>query len=470
MILRSLNFKKNKIKIVLIFTCLFFTLSSKSILSSENIFGLHLTQTQDLYSAKDIINSGGGDWGWLTIVIRTDQLDYYTWQNFFDNCRQHHLIPIIRLATYSDNGNWKIPVQSDIDNLANFLNSLNWPTKTQYVSLFNETNHGQEWGGSVDVKNYVDISIYASQKLKSLNPNFFILNGALDLASPDATPDYLSAKSFYQQVYQYRPEFFDHIDGLASHSYPNHGFIGTPNDTGQHSILGYQWELETIQKMGVNKNFPVFITETGWPHREGISQKNNFYTTKTTSQFLLNSYQIWSTDKRIKAVTPFIYNYPHPPFDHFSWLDKNEQLYPEYQIIIDAPKSTNSPEQITAYQVYKSQIPFLIFANHQYSGQISLKNTGQSIWGETNFCLQSNTSPSVDITEICTNTSDRISPSQIKIFPFKFKIKPGTQKNVSLSWEGLPPIEINLISESPILYHPKFNLWTNIKNFFSKLI
>lgn len=466
--MKILNFKKNKIKIVLIFAYLFFIFSSKSILASENIFGLHLTQTQDLYSAKDIINSSGGDWGWATIVIRTDQLDYRTWQDFFDNCRRYHIIPIIRLATHSDNGNWKIPTQSDIDNLASFLNSLNWPTKARHIILFNEINHGQEWGGEVSVKNYVDISLYAANKFKSLNPNFFILSGALDLATPDAMPKFLSAKSFYRQIYDYQPDFFDYIDGLASHSYPNHGFVGKPYHTGQHSILGYQWELETIKKMGVNKDFPVFITETGWPHQEGINRKNNFYTTKTTSQFLLTAYQIWSADNRVKAVTPFIYNYPQSPFDHFSWLDQNEQLYPEYQKIIDAPKLTNSPEQITSYELYKSQIPFLIFADHEYSGQISLKNTGQSVWGEVNFCLQPTTSSSADITEICTDTSDKIYPGQIKIFPFKFNIHPNISKNISLSWENLPPIEINPLSETPALYHPKFNLWTNIKNFFTK--
>ncbi|HNZ84546.1 MAG TPA: hypothetical protein PKZ29_01435 [Candidatus Woesebacteria bacterium] len=456
-------------KILFLILFLFFGLIfNKSILASSNIFGLHLTQTQDIHSAKDVINSNGGDWGWVILVIRTDQLDYRTWQDFFDNCRKYHIIPIIRLATYSDQGNWKIPNPSDIDNLANFLNSLNWPIKTQYVSLFNEVNHGQEWGGQVDVNSYVDLSIYASTKFKSLNSNFFILNGALDLAAPNSMPKFLSAKSFYEQIYSYKPEFFDSIDGLASHSYPNHGFVGKPYHTGQHSILGYQWELETIKKMGVTKDFPVFITETGWPHREGINQKNNFFTTKTTSQFLLDAYQVWSTDNRIQAVTPFIFNYPHPPFDHFSWLDQDEQLYPEYQKVIDAAKSTNSPAQITQYQLYRNQIPFLIFANHEYSGQISLKNTGQSIWGETNFCLQPTVSESVDVTQICTNPSDKIHPGQIKIFPFKFKIKNNISQNISLSWEGLPETEINLFSENSTIYHPKINLWSKLKNLFSK--
>ena len=118
---------------------LLFTLKSNPILASErNIFGLHLTQTADLDSAKNIINSSGGDWGYVTVVIRTDQLDKNTWQEFFDNCRKYHIIPIIRLATIMENNFWKIPSESDIDNLANLLNSLNWPMIPKYIMPFNE--------------------------------------------------------------------------------------------------------------------------------------------------------------------------------------------------------------------------------------------------------------------------------------------------------------------------------------------
>lgn len=462
------NLRKNKFKTILTFICLFFIFSTSSILASDNLFGLHLTQTQDLLSAKDIINSNGGDWGWVTLVIRPDQLDFQTWQNFFDNCRKYHLIPIIRLANIPDGDNWKIPQNSDIDILASFLNSLNWPTKTQYVILFNEINHGQEWGGEVNIKNYVNISIYASQKFKSLNPNFFILGSALDLAAPDKLPNFLSAKSVYQEIYNYNPSYFYNLDGIASHSYPNHGFIGKPIETGQHSIQGYSWELEFIKNLGVQKEFPVFITETGWPHKEGINKKNNFYTTTTTSQFLLDAYNIWSQDSRVKAVTPFIYNYPNTPFDHFSWLDENEQLYPEYQKIVNSPKNKNQPEQITQYELYKNQLPFLIFTNHEYNGQISLKNTGQSIWGETQVCLKPVVSDNVEITEVCTNESDRIYPNQIKIFSFKFKIKDSNSKKITISWDNLPSTEITLFSEEASIYHPTFNLIDKIKSFFTK--
>jgi hypothetical protein len=446
----------------------FWLISNKPILASSNIFGLHLTQPDDLISAKNIINSSGGDWGWVTIVIRLDQLDINMWQDFFDNCRQYHLIPIIRLATIADGENWKIPSLSDIDRLTSFLNSLNWPTKIQHVILFNEINHGQEWGGKVDIKKYVDLSIYTSQKLKNYNSNFFILGSALDLASPENPPSYKSAPNVYQEIFTYNPQYFDYIDGIASHSYPNHGFLGTPKDTGQHSILGYLWELDFIKKLGIKKEFPIFITETGWPHREGLGGRNNFYTTKTTSQFLVDAYSIWSKDEKVRAVTPFTYNYPQLPFDHFSWLDQKEQLYPEYQKLIDLKKTTNQPEQTTKYEIYGIHLPFLIFSNHQYSGQISLKNIGQSIWGETKFCINPTVNPKVEISPLCITQNDRIKPNQIKIFNYNFKITDTNSKQIKISWENLPETEVTLLSENTAIYHQRFNLINRIKSFLTK--
>ena len=457
---------KNFFTIILILLLGIF--SSKPILASDNIFGLHLTQPEDLLTAKNIINSNGGDWGWVTIVIRLDQLDKKMWQDFFDNCRQYHLIPIVRLATIADGQNWKVPSYSDIDKLTSFLNSLNWPTLTQHVILFNEINHGQEWGGEVNIKNYVDISIYASQKLKSHNSNFFVLGGALDLASPENPPDYKSANSVYQEIFTYNPNYFEHLDGIASHSYPNHGFLGTPKDTGQHSILGYLWELDYIKKLGVKKEFPIFITETGWPHQEGISKKNTYYTTKTTSQFLLDAYSIWSQDKKVKAVTPFTFNYPQTPFDHFSWLDQEELLFPEYQKLIDLNKLANKPEQITKYELYGIHLPFLIFANHQYTGQISLKNTGQSIWGENQFCINPTVDSTIEISPLCVNQNDKIKPGQIKIFSFQLKIVDTQSKQIKISWENLPQTEISLLSDSTPIYHARFNLIERIKSFLTK--
>ncbi len=450
---------------LLIFTA--FSLPSQAY-GQDNIFGLHLTQFSDLQSASGIINSSNGDWGWATIVIRLDLMDKNAWQNFFDQCRQQHIIPIVRIATIMDQDSWRRPQNSEMDQIASFLNSLNWPTQTQHVILFNEINHASEWGGEVDINSYVDSFVYTAQKLKSLNPNFFILGPGLDLASPEKVPEFKSAQNVYQEIYNYNPEYFNLIDGLASHSYPNHGYVGKPSDSGQHSIRGYQWELQYIKSLGIDKNYPVFITETGWPHRQGIKNNNGFYTATTTADLLTKAYEIWSKDPNIKAVTPFIYNYPYEPFDHFSWVDKSETLYPEYQVLVDMIKPKNTPSQITSYQLNHLKLPLLLLHNNEYQGRISLKNTGQSIWGETKFCLEPNVSANITTTEICFGGKNT-PPNQSEEITFKFTINDTPADQSFIGWDNLPTTQIEPVILKGQLYRPKTGIKDKIMQTFQNI-
>ncbi|MEK7527804.1 MAG: hypothetical protein AAB574_02190 [Patescibacteria group bacterium] len=453
-----------------LFFLLLIAKSNPILASDRSIFGLHLSQTSDITSAKNIINSNGGDWGYITIVLRTDQFNRQMWQDFFDNCRLFHLTPIIRLATIMEKDYWKRPSFSDVDNLINFLTSLNWPHSRQYVSLFNEPNQGKEWGGGVDAKNYAEISIYAAKRLKESNPNFFVLSGGLDLAAPQKAPNFESAGSFYQQIHQYKPEFFDLIDALASHSYPNHGFVGLPTDNGQHSIRGYQWELSFLKNLGVKKELPVFITETGWPHREGETRNNSFYTSKTASKLLLTALDIWQKDPRVLAVTPFIFNFPYPPFDHFSWLQKNETIYPEYQIIVDTPKSKNSINQINGVRVKTINLPLIIFAGTKYASTLELENTGQAIWGETTFCLNPSPSPNITLTPLCLDQTRHVLPGHSIKISFDFQINtPNLSLENFLSWDKLPRYNLSPFSPNSRLYHPQSDFWEKITQFFQRL-
>jgi hypothetical protein len=435
---------------------------------SKNIFGLHLTQTGDIDSASKIINSSGGDWGYLTIVIRLDQLNHQTWQEFFDKCRKYHLIPIVRLASIMEKDHWKRPERSDIDSLASFLNSLNWPTKDQHIILFNEINHASEWGGSTDINSFADIAIYTSQKLKQLNSNFIILSSPLDLAAPDKGTEYMSASSVYKEIYKLRPEYFDHIDALASHSYPNHGYVGLPTDTGQHSIRGYIWEQKFINSLGVGKTYPVYITETGWPHREGESKNNQYYTADTTANLLIKALKIWQNDSQIVAVTPFIYNFPHPPFDHFSWLNKDEKLIPAYQKIIELSKEKNIPAQNNSYEIISNRLPFIILTDTEYLGEITLKNTGQAIWGETSFCLAPDSTTNVVVEQICTSGT-KVYPNDTEKFAYKFSINRNTPESSDksfISWKNLPPLEITPLNGAGTIYSPKTTIKQKIIQYF----
>jgi len=409
---------------------------------ATNIFGLHISDTSDIEKVAPIINSSGGDWGYATVVIRADLLNKQMWQEFFDQCRILHITPIVRLATIMENNYWKKPEYSDIDTMTSFLDSLNWPQQKQIVTLFNEPNHGSEWGGSVDVKNFADMSVYAAQRLKSLSPNYYILSTGLDLAAPSKLPDYESAANFYQQIIAYKPNYFDNIDALAHHYYPN------------NSSRNYIWELNLLKKLGIKKELPIYITETGFNNK------------KTAGKILINNLNNWSKDKRIIAVTPFIFNYPYPPFDQFSWLDRVGNLNFEYKKVVDLPKQKNTVIQLNSYKVIFTHLPFIIFPDTVYHTFIELQNTSQSIWGETQFCLQATSSENITLSDLCVDPVIKTLPNQTQKIPFNFEIKSASSSSY-ISWETLPQYDLSLLSPNSTIYHPKTSVWDLIKEWWS---
>jgi len=373
-----------------IFYLLFFILPAPVFAAdrSNNKYGIHLAQPhlEDFERVKDLVNTEGGDWGYVTLVMEEKDRNRGKWQEIFDRMRELHLIPIIRLATYPEGENWHRPGKDDAESWANFLDSLNWVVKNRYVVLFNEPNHGSEWGGEVDAKNYGEVGLAFSQKLKAKNKDFFIMLAGLDASAPQSLPVYEDEETFLENVVgdgSSVPEIgggktpplhlFDFIDGWASHSYPNPGFIGSPYDYGRRSIRGYEWELNLLKNLGVDKNLPVFITETGW---DGIKLDRDL----VANYYRLAFNDVWNNDDRIMAVTPFVLDYQGEPFLNFSWKKyQSGEFYPQYHTIQALPKTKGSPEQIDKGQIDFEAPQELITASN-YHFRIKLKNTGQSIW------------------------------------------------------------------------------------------
>ena len=106
----------------------------------NNKFGIHLAvpSEQDLQAAAALVNSNGGDWGYVTVVMEENDRDLGKWQGIFDRMRELHLIPIVRLATSPEGDHWRRPSADEAQIWAEFLNSLNWVVKNRYVVLFNE--------------------------------------------------------------------------------------------------------------------------------------------------------------------------------------------------------------------------------------------------------------------------------------------------------------------------------------------
>ncbi len=367
--------------------------------NSNNKFGIHLAQPNidEFSKVKELVNSNGGDWGYVTLIIQENDRDKDKWQNIFNHLRQDHLIPIVRLATQPEGENWRRPETKDAQGWVDFLDSLNWVVKNRYVILFNEPNHGSEWGGEVDEKSYAEVTLEFAKKLKEKNPDFFIMLAGFDASAPSWIPgmedeeifikkmltDSVSDKKNYP-VSSTPVNIFDYIDGLASHSYPNPGFSGSPYATGRGTVRTYEWELGVLKELGVTKELPVFITETGWKRGDEKTVADNFQTTFD---------QIWGPDSRVMAVTPFVLDYQGGPFLEFSWKKFNSQdFYQQYFTVQSMSKIKGEPEQIEKGWINFS-LPTDLVVQSTYHFKVKLNNLGQAVW-DKNYDYQLNQSES----------------------------------------------------------------------------
>ena len=452
---------------ILSFLCLLFPKSTQAQYSA-NKFGIHILEPADLEKAEELVNSSGGDWGWVTTVIRDDDLNIDKWQSFMDNCREKHLIPLVRIATHLEGDCWAKPKEEDSEKWVNFLNSLNWPVATQYVIVFNEPNQAKEWGGELSPGEYARILFKFSKDLHAKNKNFKVLNAGLDLAAPNSksTQD---ALYFLREMKSEIPDIFEAIDGWSSHSYPNHGYLGKPWESGKTSIRGYSWELSFLKNtLGVDKDLPVFITETGWPKKSSLQKKNLYYDSNITAEYIKYAFEnVWLNDSRVVAITPFVLNYPDSLFADFSWLDMQGSPYPQFDTVKTIAKSYLWPPQDTKIEVLKILLPPFLPANTLFVGKITLKNTGQSIWGEEEFKeIPSQTQGNISLSTLIVPQSTKIKPGE-KI-TLEFGVLSSSQSGeFKITWEGLPEYNLRVTPES-FLNVAKFTLWQKIISFFRK--
>lgn len=310
----------------------------------NNKFGIHILFPEEVKQASELINTNGGDWGYVTIPIKSTDKDIEKWQKFMDESRKYHVIPLIRLATEGDYFNtavWEKPKYSDITDFANFLNSLDWPTTNRYVIVYNEVNRADEWGGQVNPQEYAELLSFSADEFKKKNPNFFIISAGLDNGA-DNVPGYMNQYTYLQEMNRTVPGVFDKIDGLSSHSYPNPGFMTPPNIETPKSIFSFRYEQGLVEDF-CGRKLPVFITETGWTG-EKISDK-------TIADYFTQAYtNIWS-DESIVAVTPFLLKAGAPPFSQFSLIAQDNSETLRHKAIKNCQKVKGEPILTTVRKV-----------------------------------------------------------------------------------------------------------------------
>lgn len=335
--------KKSMKKLLLILLCFTFLSFVPKVQAVEdplskpnNKVGIHILFDSELDDAAKLVNTSGGDWGYVLIPIQSGDKDLVKWQAFMDKAREKHLVPIVRLATEGDYFNtnvWRRPQETDIIDFANFLNSLNWPTKNRYVVIFNEVNRGDEWGGDADPAYYAQLLSYSVTVFKTLNPDFFIISSGMDNAAPNKGTEFINEYSYLEEMNSAVPGIFNQIDGVASHSYPNPGFSQPPSVKTQESIASFNYERSLISKM-TSKKLPIFITETGWSSNSVSDDERATYYKQAFSS-------VWN-DPDIVTVIPFLLR-ASGPFGQFSFLTDTNQATKQYTAIKDMPKIKGEP-------------------------------------------------------------------------------------------------------------------------------
>lgn len=344
----------------------------------NNRFGIHLADISDLSDAGKLVNSNGGDWGYVTIVITEGERNTSQWNAVFNQMRRKHIIPLIRIATRIVKDMWTVPDENEADKWVAFFESLNWPVENRYIILYNEPNHAKEWGGNIDPAGYAKTVVDFAHALTTANDAYFILPAGLD-ASANSSRQTMDVRDFLRQAVIAEPQFLSVLDGWTSHSYPNPGFSASPSGWGQGSIRSFEWELNVLKEFNVNKNLPVFITETGWSHNISVSSPGRLSTDLVARYIQTAAQGVW-LDTRIVAVTPFVFSYLSYPFDQFSWKKLgSDEFYPQYYTYKSLSKITGYPKQFHQFTLNSAIMPENLVVDSTYTFTGSLKNTGQSI-------------------------------------------------------------------------------------------
>ncbi len=306
----------------------------------NNKFGIYVyAEVADYFElAQNLVNSKGGQWGYVLIPYNLGDYDKEKWTRVFEQLNAKKLIPVVQLwnLDYDD-------YEEETKKTAEFLNSFIWPIKYRYIAIYNEPNSADFWYGRVAPDEYAKVMSYTIDVFKNENSDFFMMNAGFNTSAANDSKN-MDAFDYMKEMDNEIPGIFGKLDGWASHSYPQPDFSGNPHNTGRWSIKAYDTELDFLKEiMNVDKELPVFITETGWAHAEGENYNSTYLPVEKVGEYFKIAYEeIWLEDDRVRAVMPFTIWYK-APFDHFSWINDDNVPYEHYNVVKDIKKVKGNP-------------------------------------------------------------------------------------------------------------------------------
>lgn len=287
----------------------------------NNLYGIHILETTEIDKAAEFANSGGGDWGYVTIPIRANERDLNKWTQFMNKAKEKHIIPILRIASFPFEDHWMAPNEYDLIDFSNFLDQLPWPRANRYIVVYNEPNHEGEWGGFVSPGEYARVLDRAIDIFHKRNLDFFVISAGMDASAPNGNNS-MSAYDYEWAMNNSWPGIFERVDGLSFHAYGNPAFSTYPNSYSRVNISSYHYEYSYSDKK------PIFLTEAGW-------ENGGWYKI---------AFKNFWTDQNIVAITPFLLSAQNGPFVDFSFVDSNNQWKAFVMELMTLPKTLGKPE------------------------------------------------------------------------------------------------------------------------------
>jgi hypothetical protein len=315
----------------------------------NNKIGMYVNNiADDVKAAAKLVNSNGGDWGYVLLTMNIGDRDVSHWKDLFGAASKAHLSPIVQL---SNNGVCNVD-KMDFEGVAKTLDKAGWSGKHIYVSIFNEMNSKDYWCEKIAPDEYAKALDKAIKAFDKVDKKFFIMPGAFN-SSARTQDRYLAEETYLSRMNQAVPGIFNKIDGWSTHSYPQPNFSGDPHNLPswygtRDTINNYTWEMSVLKSnFGIN-GLPIFITETGWLHKEGQSgcvqySQNNLLSADTTANRFKDAYiNYWLNDSRVVAITPFVFRSTDPCASGFAWQKKDGSWYPQATMLMNIPKTAGS--------------------------------------------------------------------------------------------------------------------------------
>lgn len=299
--------------------------------SANNIVGINVVRWTDppvLRATAELVNSNGGDWGYVTLLVGDDdRREPARLQRLLDESGRNRLTPILRIATQYDPQRklWRRPSPYDAHLWRVAFAGLRWPTRLRYILVGNEPNLGHEWGGVVDPADYARY-LNTWTRVLAHDARYRIFNGALDASNDTLWPERMDEFEFIEGMRAAVPDVFERLHGWASSPY--HFYWGTEL---RYTYRAYESELAAI-----GREMPVIISEFHPVYVDDPRHVAGWYAT---------AFAHWQADPRVIAATPMFWNPEQDRFWMYAVSPTGTVISPSptYDLIRGLPKRAGSP-------------------------------------------------------------------------------------------------------------------------------